>query len=90
MIPCSTSNGSFLPPRTASNKIKAKVPPSRAGNGNRLITARFRFSNASEGKVPPSFKQEEYKFREYGSEAEAMKAKCVCFSGQSHKKPIAA
>ncbi|ESQ51831.1 hypothetical protein EUTSA_v10017699mg [Eutrema salsugineum] len=44
----------------------------------------------SEGKVPPAFKQqEEYKFREYGSEVEAMKAKCVCFSKQSHKKPIA-
>ncbi|KAL1220439.1 putative TPR repeat-containing protein [Cardamine amara subsp. amara] len=44
----------------------------------------------SEGKVPPTFKQqEEYKFREYGSEVEAMKAKCVCFSMQSHKKPIA-
>ncbi|CAA7049543.1 unnamed protein product [Microthlaspi erraticum] len=44
----------------------------------------------SEGKVPPTFKQqEEYRFREYGSEVEAMKAKCVCFSMQSHKKPIA-
>ncbi|KFK31123.1 hypothetical protein AALP_AA6G070800 [Arabis alpina] len=44
----------------------------------------------SEGKIPPTFKQqEEYKFREYGNEMEAMKAKCVCFSLQSHKKPIA-
>ncbi|VVB07418.1 unnamed protein product [Arabis nemorensis] len=44
----------------------------------------------SEGKIPPTFKQqEEYKFREYGNEMEAMKAKCVCFSMQSHKKPIA-
>ncbi|KAF2324649.1 hypothetical protein GH714_015917 [Hevea brasiliensis] len=32
----------------------------------------------SEGKVPPVFKQEEYKFKEYGSEAEAMKDKCMC------------
>ncbi|KAI4318167.1 hypothetical protein L6164_025970 [Bauhinia variegata] len=34
----------------------------------------------SEGKVPSTFKQEEYKFKEYGSEAEAMKDKCICFS----------
>ncbi|KAF2557898.1 hypothetical protein F2Q68_00012890 [Brassica cretica] len=60
--------------------------------GGLEVKARFSLCNQcySEGKVPPSFKQEEYKFREYGSEAEAMKAKCVCFSGQSHKKPIAA
>ncbi|OAY50637.1 uncharacterized TPR repeat-containing protein At1g05150 [Manihot esculenta] len=38
----------------------------------------------SEGKVPPAFKQEEYKFKEYGSEAEAMKDKCMCFTLQSH------
>ncbi|KAJ9186502.1 hypothetical protein P3X46_002067 [Hevea brasiliensis] len=37
----------------------------------------------SEGKVPPVFKQEEYKFKEYGSEAEAMKDKCMCFTLQS-------
>ncbi|GMJ07003.1 hypothetical protein like AT1G05150 [Hibiscus trionum] len=41
----------------------------------------------SEGKVPPSFKQDEYKFKEYGSEAEAMKDKCMCFTLQSHKAP---
>ncbi|KAF9620834.1 hypothetical protein IFM89_014771 [Coptis chinensis] len=34
----------------------------------------------SEGKVPSSFKQEEYKFKEYGSEAEAVKDKCMFFS----------
>ncbi|KAF8405323.1 hypothetical protein HHK36_010227 [Tetracentron sinense] len=34
----------------------------------------------SEGKVPPAFKQEEYRFKEYGSEAEAMKDKCMLFS----------
>ncbi|KAF8406503.1 hypothetical protein HHK36_008592 [Tetracentron sinense] len=34
----------------------------------------------SEGKVPPAFKQEEYRFKEYGSEAEAMKDKCVLFN----------
>ncbi|XP_065880894.1 uncharacterized TPR repeat-containing protein At1g05150-like [Euphorbia lathyris] len=39
----------------------------------------------SEGKVPPAYKQEEYKFKEYGSEGEAMKDKCTCFSLQSHK-----
>lgn len=41
----------------------------------------------SEGKVPPNFKQDEYKFKEYGSEAEAMKDKCMCFNLQSHKAP---
>ncbi|KAJ4868366.1 putative TPR repeat-containing protein [Raphanus sativus] len=62
------------------------------GSRFKEVKARFSLCNQcySEGKVPPSFKQEEYRFREYGSEAEAMKAKCVCFSGQSHKKPIAA
>ncbi|KAK6938908.1 hypothetical protein RJ641_032416 [Dillenia turbinata] len=34
----------------------------------------------SEGKVPPNFRQEEYRFKEYASEAEAMKDKCTCFS----------
>ncbi|KAI4389603.1 hypothetical protein MLD38_001812 [Melastoma candidum] len=37
----------------------------------------------SEGKVPSTFKQEEYRFKEYGSEADAVKDKCVCFSLQS-------
>ncbi|XVF63756.1 hypothetical protein PTKIN_Ptkin09bG0112100 [Pterospermum kingtungense] len=41
----------------------------------------------SEGKVPPNFKQDEYKFKEYGCEAEAMKDKCMCFNLQSHKAP---
>ncbi|CBI19798.3 unnamed protein product, partial [Vitis vinifera] len=31
----------------------------------------------SEGKVPSTFKQEEYRFKEYGSESEAMKDKCL-------------
>ncbi|KAJ8772520.1 hypothetical protein K2173_027697 [Erythroxylum novogranatense] len=39
----------------------------------------------SEGKVPPAFKQEEYTFKEYGNEGEAMKDKCLCFTLQSHK-----
>ncbi|KAF5175777.1 Calcium-binding ef hand protein [Thalictrum thalictroides] len=34
----------------------------------------------SEGKVPSAYKQEEYKFKEYGSESEAMKDKCMFFS----------
>ncbi|KAL0697322.1 hypothetical protein Bca4012_053444 [Brassica carinata] len=61
------------------------------GSRFKEVKARFSLCNQcySEGKVPPSFKQEEYKFREYVSEAEAMKAKCVCFSMQSHKKLIA-
>ncbi|CAN7064993.1 unnamed protein product [Brassica rapa subsp. trilocularis] len=49
------------------------------GSRFKEVKARFSLCNQcySEGKVPPSFKQEEYKFREYGSEGEAMKAKCV-------------
>ncbi|KAF5739361.1 hypothetical protein HS088_TW12G00566 [Tripterygium wilfordii] len=38
----------------------------------------------SEGKVPPTCKQDEYKFKEYGSEADAMKDKCMCFTLPSH------
>ncbi|GKU90048.1 hypothetical protein SLEP1_g4095 [Rubroshorea leprosula] len=34
----------------------------------------------SEGKVPSNFKQDEYKFKEYGREAEVMKDKCMCFT----------
>lgn len=41
----------------------------------------------SEGKVPPTFKQDEYKFKEYGSESEAMKDKCICFTSQSYNAP---
>ncbi|KAI4320962.1 hypothetical protein MLD38_034393 [Melastoma candidum] len=37
----------------------------------------------SERKVPSTFKQEDYRFREYGSEAETVKDKCMCFSLQS-------
>lgn len=41
----------------------------------------------SEGKVPSTYKLEEYRFKEYGSEAEAMKDKCMCFNVQSHNGP---
>ncbi|KAG6644570.1 uncharacterized TPR repeat-containing protein At1g05150-like [Carya illinoinensis] len=41
----------------------------------------------SEGKVPSTYKQEEYRFKEYGSEAEAMRDKCMCFNMQSRKGP---
>ncbi|KVI06503.1 uncharacterized TPR repeat-containing protein At1g05150-like isoform X1 [Cynara cardunculus var. scolymus] len=34
----------------------------------------------SEGKVPPSFKQDEYQFKEYAKESEAVKDKCMWFS----------
>ncbi|XP_022884748.1 uncharacterized TPR repeat-containing protein At1g05150-like [Olea europaea var. sylvestris] len=34
----------------------------------------------SEGKVPPTCKQEEYRFKEYASESEAVKDKCMWFS----------
>lgn len=34
----------------------------------------------SEGKVPPTFKQGEYEFKEHGSESKAMKGKCMFFT----------
>lgn len=37
----------------------------------------------SEGKVPSTCKQEEYRFKEYGRESEAMKDKCKCFNSKS-------
>nr|POF23280.1 putative tpr repeat-containing protein [Quercus suber] len=37
----------------------------------------------NEGNVPSTYKLEEYKFNEYGSEAKAMKDKCMCFNVQS-------
>lgn len=37
----------------------------------------------SEGKVPPSCKQEEYKFKEYASESDAVKDKCMWFGMHS-------
>ena len=41
----------------------------------------------SEGKVPMAFKQEEYRFKEYGSETEAMKDKLKLFSLHSDFSP---
>ncbi|CAL5418390.1 unnamed protein product [Camellia sinensis] len=43
----------------------------------------------SEGKVPPTFKQEEYTFKEYDNEAEAMKDKCRWFTLHSKSSSIA-
>ena len=37
----------------------------------------------SEGKVPPSFKHDEYRFKEYVKESDAMKDKCMWFSKSS-------
>ncbi|KAK1288114.1 putative TPR repeat-containing protein [Acorus calamus] len=52
--------------------------------GSRFKETRSRFSLCnrcySEGKVPLAFKQEEYSFKEYGSESEALKDKCACFN----------
>ncbi|KAK2996430.1 hypothetical protein RJ639_025641 [Escallonia herrerae] len=52
--------------------------------GSRFKEMKSQFSLCSqcysEGKVPPTFKQEEYRFKEYASEAEAMKDKCMWFS----------
>ncbi|GMI82571.1 hypothetical protein like AT1G05150 [Hibiscus trionum] len=59
------------------------------GSRFKEVKSHFSFCNQcySEGKVPPNFKQDEYKFKEYGKEAEAMKDKCLCFNLQSHKDP---
>ncbi|KAK2660649.1 hypothetical protein Ddye_007182 [Dipteronia dyeriana] len=59
------------------------------GSRFKEVKAHFNLCNQcySEGKVPPSFKQEEYKFKEYGSESDAVKDKCMCFSLQSHNDP---
>lgn len=43
----------------------------------------------SEGKVPPTCKQEEYRFKEYVSEAEAVKDKCLWFNLHSRSSPPA-
>ncbi|KAJ4964695.1 hypothetical protein NE237_016544 [Protea cynaroides] len=52
--------------------------------GSRFKEMKLNFSLCSqcycEGKVPSAFKQEEYRFKEYGSEAEAMKDKCMFFN----------
>ena len=56
------------------------------GSRFKEIKSHFSLCNQcySEGKVPPAFKQDEYIFKEYGSEAEAMKDKCTCLPLQSH------
>ncbi|KAG9442932.1 hypothetical protein H6P81_018786 [Aristolochia fimbriata] len=52
--------------------------------GSRFKETKCRFSLCnrcySEGKVPSAFKREEYKFKEYGKEAQAVKDKCMFFS----------
>ncbi|CAL9059104.1 unnamed protein product [Musa banksii] len=52
--------------------------------GSRFTEIKLRFSLCnrcySEGKVPSAFKKEEYTFKEYGSESEALKDKCTCFT----------
>ncbi|XP_062216128.1 uncharacterized TPR repeat-containing protein At1g05150-like [Phragmites australis] len=40
----------------------------------------------SEGKVPSAFKLEEYRFKEYGNESEALIDKCMCFNLHSKKQ----
>ncbi|EEE58747.1 hypothetical protein OsJ_10236 [Oryza sativa Japonica Group] len=39
----------------------------------------------SEGKVPSAFKLDEYRFKEYGNESEALIDKCMCFNLHSKK-----
>ncbi|KAK4768683.1 hypothetical protein SAY87_003824 [Trapa incisa] len=56
--------------------------------GSRFKETKSCFSLCSqcycEGKVPPTLKQEEYRFGECISESEAMKEKCGCFTVQSN------
>ncbi|KAG5542927.1 hypothetical protein RHGRI_015875 [Rhododendron griersonianum] len=51
--------------------------------GSRFKEMKSHFSLSSqcysEGKVPPTFKLEEYKFKKYASASEAMKDKCMWF-----------
>ncbi|KAJ9536463.1 hypothetical protein OSB04_un000371 [Centaurea solstitialis] len=58
--------------------------------GSRFKEMKSRFSVCSvcysEGKVPNGLKQEEYEFKEYGSESEAVKDKCMWFSSQHSKR----
>lgn len=59
--------------------------------GPRFKEVNSRFSLCSicysEGKVPVAFKQEEYRFKEYGSETEAMKDKLKLFALHSDSSP---
>lgn len=52
--------------------------------GSRFKETKYHFSLCnrcySEGKVPSDCKQEEYRFKEYARESEAMKDKCTCFN----------
>ncbi|CAN1314732.1 Uncharacterized TPR repeat-containing protein At2g32450 [Linum perenne] len=59
--------------------------------GSRFKEMKSNFSLCSqcygEGKVPCSWsRQEEYKFKEYGSESEARKDKCLCFTLHPHEE----
>uniref|UniRef100_A0A803NN89 EF-hand domain-containing protein n=1 Tax=Cannabis sativa TaxID=3483 RepID=A0A803NN89_CANSA len=56
------------------------------GSRFKEMKAHFSLCNQcySEGKVPSASKQEEYKFKEYGSETEVMKDKCMCFTLHSN------
>ncbi|KAJ0818612.1 putative EF-hand domain, tetratricopeptide-like helical domain superfamily, EF-hand domain pair [Helianthus annuus] len=55
--------------------------------GSRFKEMKSQFSLCSqcysEGKVPPSFKNEEYRFKEYAKESDAVKDKCLWFSKSS-------
>jgi hypothetical protein len=57
--------------------------------GSRFKEAKHSFSLCnrcySEGKVPSAFKLEEYRFKEYGNESEALIDKCMCFNLHSKK-----
>lgn len=55
--------------------------------GSRFKEMKSHFSLCSqcycEGKVPATFKKDEYRFKEYASEAEAVKDKCLWFGSKS-------
>lgn len=58
------------------------------GSRFKEIKSHFSLCNQcySEGKVPSTFKQEEYRFKEYGNEGDTMKDKCTCFNLQSRNE----
>ncbi|KAF7041997.1 hypothetical protein CFC21_051702 [Triticum aestivum] len=57
--------------------------------GSRFMETKHSFSLCnrcySEGKVPSAFKLEEYRFKEYSNESEALIDKCMCFNLNSKK-----
>mmetsp|Transcript_3332 Transcript_3332/g.6919 ORF Transcript_3332/g.6919 Transcript_3332/m.6919 type:complete len:246 (-) Transcript_3332:756-1493(-) len=52
MMACSTSCGTFFPPRAASTSSSSRYPPSSAGSGSTFTTARLMFTIAANWNRP--------------------------------------